>query len=374
MTPNRRCFLKLASMAGIGLANSDVGKAFGHGQDEASGTNKVTVDYAVATLEDGSMLSTPFWRVESGREGPSLLVVAAQHGNEVHGVEVARRLKEVCARRLVAGSVWLVPVANLPAVRRRRHSVDLGPEQPGRFSKGHNMQRTWPGDPEGNNTERLASALHQAVLRHCSHAVDIHCWNQFWAAETLAVADHEPSRAMGEATTTRFISYSSRPVPESGKMMLSQLMRKRGAAVAVIELSGQFQMQERQVRIGLSSMVNIAKLLGMVEGEPERIDGPRAERTKENSREVHAPCPGVFMPALRKDKSATLAPEDFVEEGQTLGHILRESDLATVPILAPASGYLWQFGMCHGGVCDASLPALHPYAEAGEKLAQIMTV
>ena len=61
MNPNRRCFLKLASMAGIGLASSEVGRAFGHGQDETSGTNKVTVDYAVATLEDGSMLSTPFW-------------------------------------------------------------------------------------------------------------------------------------------------------------------------------------------------------------------------------------------------------------------------------------------------------------------------
>jgi len=54
--------------------------------------------------------------------------------------------------------------------------------------------------------------------------------------------------------------------------------------------------------------------------------------------------------------------------------VLRESDLATVPILAPASGYLWQFGMCHGGICDASLPALHPYAETGEKLAQIVIV
>ena len=179
---------------------------------------------------------------------------------------------------------------------------------------------------------------------------------------------------MGEATTTRFISYSSSPVPESKTMMLSQLMRKRGAGVTVMELSGQFQMQERQVRIGLSSMVNIAKLLGMVEGEPEALEGPRAERTKEHSQDVHAPCPGIFMPALRKDKSATLAPEDFVEEGQTLGHIIRESDLATVPILAPVSGYLWQFGMCHGGICDASLPALHPYAEAGEKLAQIVTV
>ena len=68
MNSNRRCFLKLAGMAGIGLTGSKVGNAFAAGQGIASGTNKVTVDYAVATLEDGSMLSTPFWRVEGGKE------------------------------------------------------------------------------------------------------------------------------------------------------------------------------------------------------------------------------------------------------------------------------------------------------------------
>ncbi len=170
---NRRHFLKLAGMAGVGLAHFGVGRMDAHGQDKEKVTNKVTVGHAVATLDDGSTLATPFWRVESGKDGPSLLALAAQHGNEIHGAEVARRLKDVCARRLVAGSVWLVPMANLPAIRVRRHSVDLGPEQPGRFSKGHNMQQAWPGNPEGNNTERVAYALDQAVVRHCSHGVDI---------------------------------------------------------------------------------------------------------------------------------------------------------------------------------------------------------
>jgi len=373
MKQSRRYFLKLAGVAGIGLARSSIGQAEARGQDADTVTSKVTLGHAVATLEDGSTLSTPFWRIESAKEGPSLLVVAAQHGNEVHGAEVAHRLKEVCARNLVAGSVWLVPMANLPAIRRRRHSADLGPEQPGRFSKGHNMQQAWPGNPEGNDTERLAYALDQAVLRHCSHAVDIHCWNQSWAAETLAVTGHEPSRPLGEVTTTRFISYRGARPPADKVVSFSQLMHQRGAGAIVMELSGQFQMQQRQVQIGLTSMVNIAKLLGMIEGEPELIEGPRVERTPESSHEVHAPCAGIFMPALQKGKAVTLVPDDFVEQGQPLGHIIRESDLETVPVPAPVSGYLWQFGVCHGLLCDASLPAQHPYAEEGDRLALIVT-
>lgn len=367
MKADRRRFLKLAGAAGLGLTYPCLAGA-------AAG-NKVTADHAVATLQDGSKLATPFWRVESGKDGPALLLLAAQHGNEVQGAEVARRLMEICVRQLAAGSVWLVPMANLRAVRSRRHSADLGPEQPGRFSQGHNMQQTWPGNPAGNDTERATYALDQAVVRHCSHAMDMHCWNHFWAAETLASRAGEPSRPLAEATTTRFVSYraGSPPPPGAKVTSFSQLMRQRGGAAIVMELSGQFQIREPQVQIGLSSMVNIAKRLGMIAGEPQPIEGPRVERNDKNSHKVLAPCAGMFMPALRRNRSATLQPEDHVEEGQLLGHILDDRGLKTVPLVAPCAGYLWQLGLCHDHLCDASLPAQHPYAEEGETLAIVVT-
>ncbi len=376
MKNNRRDFLKLAGMAGIGLAGSKITTAFVLNPNTKRKPNKVTVDYAVATLEDGRIISTPFWRVDSEKDGPSLALVAAQHGNEVQGAEVARRFQEICATQLVTGSVWLVPMANLLAVRSRRHSFDLEPEQDNAANpnKFHNMQRHWPGDPLGNDTARLAYALDQKVLRHCSHAVDMHCWEHIIAAEALSEDVHEPSRAMGDVTTTRFISYRNTTIPEQGKMMVSQMMLKRGAAVHVMELSGQFQIQERQVQIGLSSMVNIAKLLGMINGELEHIKGKRAVRTSETSHEVHAPCTGIFMPALQKDKFSMLIPDDYVEEGQQIGHIIRENDLETVPLISPVSGYIRQLGACHCGLCDASLPAQHPYSEEGETIAVIVTV
>lgn len=336
--------------------------------------NQVTVDNAVATLEDGTALAVPFWRIESGRDGPAFVLIAAQHGNEVIGTEVARRFQEVCAQQLIAGSVWLVPTANLLAVRSRRHSFDLGPEQNNRLhpTKANNMQRTWPGNPHGNNTERLSYALDQAVVRHGSHLLDMHCWQHVNAAETLAYNDHAPSTAMGQVTTTRFMSLRPATIPKTGPIMVAELMRKRGGASLVMELSGQFSMPERQVQIGLTSMVNIAKLLGMIEGQPEPVPGPRVVRTKENSREVHAPCSGMFVPAARKDGSGNLAPEDRVEQGQSLGHIIRDKDLVAVPIVAPVSGYLWQYGLCHWSLCDASLPALHPYTEEREIIATVL--
>ena len=362
-------------MAGIGLAGSNITTAFVFEPDTKRKPNKVTVDYAVATLEDGRVISTPFWRIDSGKDGPSLALVAAQHGNEVQGTEVARRFQQICATQLVAGSVWLVPMANLLAVRSRRHSFNLGPEENNSINpdKLHNMQRHWPGDPDGNDTARLAYALDKNVFSHCSHLVDMHCWNHFAAAEALSEEVHAQSRTMGDVTTTRFISYRNLTIPEQGKMMISQMMLKRDAGVHVMELSGQFQIRERQVKIGLSSMVNIAKVLGMMDGEPELIEGKRAVRTPETTYEVEAPCKGIFTPATIENKAEFIGPDDYVEKGQQIGHIIRENDLETIPLISPVSGYIRQLGACHWGLCDASLPAQHPYTEEGERVAIIIT-
>lgn len=373
MKINRRDFLKITGFSGVGALSAGIlQKSVFASYSKRENTN-VTVDYVVTTLEDGSTLSIPFWRVDSGNDGPSLLLAAAQHGNEIQGAEVARRFQEVCAKQLHTGSVWIIPMTNLQAIRARRHSIDLGPEQPGTLSEGHNMQQTWPGDPKGNDTERVSYELDQAVLQYCSHGVDMHCWNHFWAAETLAVTDHKLSKPLGEVTKTRFVSYRNLRPPQEEIRSFSQLIRRRGGGAVVIELSGQYQMQERQVQIGLSSMVNIAKRLGMFEGEPELIDGPKVIRNPDTSYEIFAPSPGIFMPAGKIGKTETLTHDDYVEEGQLLGHIISESDLKTISVYASVSGYLWQFGTCHSG-CDASLAAQHPYVKEGDRVAIIVTV
>ncbi|MFC2087820.1 succinylglutamate desuccinylase/aspartoacylase family protein [Bacteroidota bacterium] len=371
MKRNRREFLKVSGVAGISLASAGILKANSLAMGSRQRKNKVIMDKALATLQDGSVLATSYWRIESGREGPSFLLIAAQHGNEVQGVEVARRLMEICAVQLVNGTVWIIPMAELRGIRARKYTIESLPDK---LVQDKAFHRAWPGDPEGNDTERIAYALDQSVVRHCSHAVDMHCWNHFWAAETLSITNHEPSHAMGEVTTTRFISYREGSVPDrETKLMFGPLMYNRGAAYTVMELSGQYQMQERQVRIGLSSMVNIVKMLGMIEGEPELIDGPRAVRSRENNHEVKTPHSGIFMPALRKDKSAMLIPDDYVEKGQLLGHVIRDTNLETVLISAPVSGYLRQFGSRHPG-SDTFLSAQHPFVEEGENVAQITTV
>lgn len=239
-------------------------------------------------------------------------------------------------QQLIKGSVWLLPMANLLAIRSRRHSFGLGPEQNNRIHpiKEHTMQR-WPGSPDGNNTQRVA---YQAIVRHCGHLVDIHCYQRMNAAETLGVNGHESSRPMAEVTTTRFMRFVLPAATPEKNMLINQLMLKHGGCAVGMELSGQFEISERQMQLGLTSMVNIAKQLGMLPGEIERIEGPRATLSKDNRHLAKAPDTGLFVPALVREKNRNLAPEDYVEKGQPLGHVIREKDLERVPVLAPVTG------------------------------------
>jgi len=372
MKHSRKDFIRLTGSAGLMAAGAGILPSMISGPDKKKIMNKIIVEDAEVILGDGTFLPVPYWRVDSGKDGPSLALIAAQHGNEVQGAEVARRFADVCAEQLVSGSVWLIPMANPQAVRRRRHSINLGPEEPITKARleGYNMNLVWPGNPEGNDTERTASALTRSVLRYCSHLVDIHCWSHFTAAETLSVNDHEASRPLGEVTTTRFISYRSTPKLQ----MASQVIRQQGGGAIEIELSGQFQMRERQIITGLDSMINIAILLGMIKGEPKLLKGKRAVREAGNSHILKAPCSGLFVPAAGKDRKSNLIPDDYVEEGQTLGYMIRDNDLEEVIVTSPVTGYLWQIGACHSSMCDQSLPAQHPYTEEGETISCIVTV
>lgn len=340
--------------------------------DKKEGGIKVVVENAFLTLNDGMSIYIPFWRVETGKLGPSLLLLASQHGNEVQGAEVSRRFMEICARQLRTGSVWMLPLANIPAVYKRRHSVDLGPGDPITRARveGHNMNLIWPGRQDGNDTERVAYALNQSVLRYCTHSVDIHCWSHFTGAETLSVNDNESSFPLGEVTTTRFISYTNSPKLQ----MASQIIRGNGGGAIEIELSGQFQMQESQVQMGLNSMINIAKILGMIKGKPRLVQDKRAVRNADTSHEIKSTVSGLFVPAEGREKFSSLMPEDYIDKGELLGHIIDERTLDEVPVPAPVSGYIWQLGACHSALCDQSLPAQHPYTEEGERIALIVTV
>ncbi len=325
----------------------------------------VELKHITANTMDFGAVRIPYWRIESGADGPTLLVTAAQHANEVQGSEAVRRFAPLAAGRLRKGRVLLVPFCNKPALWKRRPHVSTTPERPYADDAGHNMNRTWPGKADGNDTERLSAAIYKALGEQASHNVDIHCWERFTAACSLPRKDKPASMELARICALPFANpRNSSPTAGKTPTLLGALFNDSGRPSLTFELSGQYIVYEREVRWGLRAVMNVAKFLGMIEGDLEQSEQPMVWLDNAEQAKVAAPHNGLFV---RTPGLLTASP---VQEGQTLGTLFCDDDLSTVEIKAPIGGFLYSFD-CSRAHSDVSLAAQHPYASQGDRLAVI---
>ena len=96
--------------------------------------------------------------------GPFALITAGIHGDEYEGPAAVASLVDSMDGLPLAGSIAAIPVANPMAWRgSQRTSPD----------DGLNLARTFPGNPGGSPTERLAAAIFDLAKR-ADHLIDLH--------------------------------------------------------------------------------------------------------------------------------------------------------------------------------------------------------
>ncbi|MEQ1508707.1 MAG: succinylglutamate desuccinylase/aspartoacylase family protein, partial [Myxococcota bacterium] len=88
---------------------------------------------------------------DAERPGPTALIQAGIHGDEIAGVHALQELLEQ-GLRPAAGRLIVIPVMNPPAYRLRKRFVP----------DGHDLNRVFPGDPTADRYEpRLAATFMQ---------------------------------------------------------------------------------------------------------------------------------------------------------------------------------------------------------------------
>src|ERR1700712_1306050 len=95
-------------------------------------------------------LEIPYGIVEGAAPGPCLLVTAGVHASEYVSIEAAVRLMRTDPATL-RGTLVVLPILNVSGFKAR--SIYVMPED------GQNLNRMFPGDPEGSTGQRLAPWL-----------------------------------------------------------------------------------------------------------------------------------------------------------------------------------------------------------------------
>jgi uncharacterized protein len=109
-------------------------------------------------------IKVPICVIRNGA-GPSVLLMAGNHGDEYEGeLSLARLIRKLDPSRM-RGRVTILPLANASAVMAARRCSPLD---------GGNLNRAFPGDPDGQPTQRLAHFLEAYLFPRHDVVFDIH--------------------------------------------------------------------------------------------------------------------------------------------------------------------------------------------------------
>ena len=120
----------------------------------------------VNLIEDGmgKSISVPVLVARGLREGPVVGITAAVHGNELNGIPTIHRLFQALDPQELKGTVVAVPVVNVPGYLRNQR----------KFTDDLDLNRLFPGKPDGNMSSVFAHRLITRVIRQFDYLIDLH--------------------------------------------------------------------------------------------------------------------------------------------------------------------------------------------------------
>src|SRR5690606_11886588 len=121
----------------------------------------------VTELVDGTVVSVPVMVIVGASDGPTVLLSGAIHGDEYHGPSAIPKLMQGISPRELSGILIGIPIMNPLSYLTEERVASLDYEH-------LNLNRIWPGDPNGFVSLRLAAKLFEEVVLKCDYIFDYH--------------------------------------------------------------------------------------------------------------------------------------------------------------------------------------------------------
>jgi predicted deacylase len=153
------------SYAGHACAQADPHPTFTVGTATAQRGQKA---YGALTVPAGSDAGydIPVVVIHGARPGPVLAVAAGAHGSEYASIIAVEMLIDAVRPDDVAGTLILLPIINVPSFEHITPHVNP--------TDNKSMNRYYPGDPKGTQTDRASYAITKEVVERCDHLIDLH--------------------------------------------------------------------------------------------------------------------------------------------------------------------------------------------------------
>ncbi len=256
----------------------------------------------------------PFGIIEGAEPGPCLLVTAGVHGSEYCSIEAAVRVLKM-SPETIKGTVLVLPILNVQGFRKR--SIYVMPED------GKNLNRMFPGNPDGTVSERLAHWLVTSVYPLADAYLDLHGGDldESLAPFTIFPNGCEKSQALATAFGLPVA------VAAGGEGYTINAAYRIGIPSLLPEVSGNGLWGEETVGQMIAGIERVMHHLGMISGEVQ--PAPQARPEFVTMWVPSAPVSGLWYAS--KELSEPVAAGEVLGEirdvfGTVLATILSEKD------------------------------------------------
>jgi predicted deacylase len=291
------------------------------------------LSWSATELFEGVPVSTPVLVLNGALPGPTLCLTAAVHGDELNGIEMVRRVMHDLDPTKLSGAVIGVPIVNVQGFRRGSRYL---PDR-------RDLNRYFPGNPNGSAAARIADSFFTNVVSHCDALVDLHTGSFERANLPQIRAD---LRNPDVVTLTQ--GFGSMVILHSTPAVgtLRHAATRAGIPAVTLEAGGPSQLELNEVKLGVKGIETLVNTLGMIRkrrlwGEPEPV--------YYRSSWVRADNGGILL--------ADVSLGSSVHKGDLLGTITDPMNNARTELRSPYSGRI--IGMARNQVVMPGFAAFH---------------
>ncbi|WP_417568220.1 succinylglutamate desuccinylase/aspartoacylase family protein [Marinobacter sp.] len=281
---------------------------------------------------------TPVLVVNGVYAGPTLCLTGAVHGDELNGIEIIRQTVYDLNPDKLSGRVVGIPIVNLPGFQQGSRYL---PDR-------RDLNRHFPGSPEGSLADRIAHSLFENVIRRCDMLVDIHTGSLKRTNLPQLRADmNNPEVAEFTRGFDRMAVVHSTGAPG----MLRTAAVAAGIRAVTLEAGESHRIQQHQISAGVNSLTSLMERQGMISrmfvwGDPEPV--------YYDSNWIRADHGGILFSEIELGAR--------VSKGEVLGYVSDPITNAQHPIRSTSDGRV--IGMAVDQVVMAGFAAYHIGTEA----------
>jgi len=278
-----------------------------------------TINFNIAKLFTTTNVEIPIIIERSITPGPTVLITAGIHGDEINGVEIVRQFIARKLNKPKRGTIICIPILNV-----------FGFLNTDRFlPDGRDLNRVFPGTKSGSLASRIAHHFTEKVLPYADYCLDFHSGgaSRFNAAQIRIRPGDKQLLELANVFSAPFTVYSS-TIEKSYRETCSE----RNIPILLFEGGKSKESDKHIAKIGVDGILRFLDHLNML---PKKHAVPEPQTKPvliEDSKWIRAQKSGLLHVKIPCNKKVT--------KGEFLATITDPYGTMRFKVISPNSGYI----------------------------------